>query len=152
MNDKFYDCDSSLSFFIISASRLLSVFFSKHLRESGLPVTPEQWVVLAVLWDNPGLTQEELAAQLSVAKSSLSRQIELMERAGLISRSRDNTDRRRNLLHATPAAGLLKARCGEASDRAQAHLLANTDADEVGVCMKVLAQVKENVRAFPERT
>ena len=126
----------------MSTNRLLSVYFNKYLRENRVSVSSEQWIVLAILWDNPGMSQEELGKHLSLEKSSLSRQIEIMERDGLVQRSRDETDRRRKLLTTTEKADRMKERCKMISEEARQRLLADIDPLKAEECIRVLAQVK----------
>ena len=57
-------------------------------------VTPRQFSVLARLWEEDGLPLTDLAQRLYADPSSLCRTIVLMEKAGLVRRERDSSDRR----------------------------------------------------------
>lgn len=146
----YYDIEASLGFLTITANRLMSAYFRKHLHTAGLNHTAEQWGVLAQIWNKGSMAQDELAYMLCVDKSSLSRVLDTMERRGLISRQRDPEDARRKLLYSTAAADALKEPCRNAAEAAMAAIMRDISPADSEVCLKVLAQIKENIRNLAE--
>ena len=144
--DSHYDISNSLGFLTITAHRLLSVYFRKRVGDTGIDVTVEQWGVLVHLWNKGGIAQDELAYRLCVDKSSLSRVLDGMERRGLVLRKRDPDDARRKILFATALAEELRKPCLEEADKALEEILKNIQQDELTICLKVLTQVKHNIR------
>lgn len=71
-------------------------------RKQGM--TRAQWVILARLERQPGLSQNELAALAEVAPITVARLVDRLEAQGLVERCTDPEDRRIWRLHLTPAA------------------------------------------------
>lgn len=70
-------------------------------REVSAEVTSVQFGVLNVLAGTPGASQQHLVERLDLDRSTIADIVARLERRGLIERIRDDTDRRRNLLHLT---------------------------------------------------
>lgn len=94
--------EHNFGFLLHDAARLLRRRFEERGRSFGL--TRAQWQVLAYLAKSDGLRQGALAELLEVRPISLGRQIDRLERGGLVRREAHPTDRRARLLWLTPAA------------------------------------------------
>ena len=66
-------------------------------------LTEQQWRILRVLWEQPGLTQNVLSQETLIPSNSLVGVLDRLERRGLITRLRSTTDRRAVHVRATPA-------------------------------------------------
>jgi len=142
MTKFFYDFKSSLGYLTLTTNRLMSAYFRKRLTEAGLELTAEQWGVLAHLWNEGSVTQDELAALVCVDKSSLSRVLDVMERKGLVYRKKDPTDARRKILFASEASEKLKDPCMVIAQHVSSEILKNCKQEEVDICLKVLLKVQ----------
>lgn len=87
-----YRLDDTLGFSIHKAAVRLKQSMGGLLRPFSL--TPEQFGVLARLWEQEGLSQRELAEMLYKDKPTVTRMLEKLEQRGLISRKPDVRDRR----------------------------------------------------------
>src|SRR5690242_16397893 len=76
--------------------------FDQKARGQGM--TRAQWIILARLDRQPGLSQNEMAAILEVEPISVGRLIDRLEARGLVERRADPMDRRIWRLHLLPAA------------------------------------------------
>lgn len=150
MCEPLYDINNSLGFLTITTNRLMSACFRKRLVEGGIDITAEQWGVLAHLWNQDSIPQDELTYALCVDKSSLSRVLDLMERRGLVRRERDPEDARRKILFATPYASEFRDLCLKLGTGTMKTMLNDISDEDLEVCLKVLAQVKKNIRAMSE--
>jgi DNA-binding MarR family transcriptional regulator len=150
MCNNYYDVQSSIGFLTVTANRLMSVYFRKRLIESGIDLTAEQWGVLAQLWNQDSVSQDELAHLLCVDKSSLSRVLDVMERKGLVARRRDPGDARRKILCSTPAAERLKTQCRDVAESAIADMLKGISPSDHAACVNVLGRIKDNIRGLSE--
>ena len=83
-------------------------FREKELADTGLSGC--QTPYLTALYRSPGLSQEEMARQLNVNKSSVTRQLSILEEKGYVERKPDPKDKRSLLLYPTEKALLLKER------------------------------------------
>lgn len=66
-------------------------------------LTEQQWRVLRVLWEQPGLTQSALSHETLIPSNSLVGVLDRLERRALIVRLRSTSDRRLVHVRATPA-------------------------------------------------
>jgi DNA-binding MarR family transcriptional regulator len=76
-------------------------FAQRNIRESGLDITIDQWLVLKTITDHPDLTQREMAAKVFKDHASITRMIELLVRRGFLKRSPNPADRRQYILELT---------------------------------------------------
>jgi MarR family transcriptional regulator for hemolysin len=83
-------------------ARLTRTRFDQRARTHGM--TRAQWVILARLSRQPGLSQNEMAAICEVEPITVGRLIDRLETRGLVERRPDRTDRRIRRLHLLPAA------------------------------------------------
>ena len=82
----------TIGFLIHDTARLFRRELSERMRHSG--VTALQWRLLAYLARNEGTNQVKLAEFLEVEPITLSRMIDRLADAGMLSRRRDPDDRR----------------------------------------------------------
>lgn len=94
--------DGDLLLLLHDVARLLRTRFDQRARARGM--TRAQWVILARVNANPGLSQNELAAILEVEPISVGRLIDRLEARSLVERRPDPGDRRIWRLHLLPAA------------------------------------------------
>src|SRR3954468_11449769 len=83
-------------------ARLVRTRFDQRARARGM--TRAQWVILARLRRQPGMSQNELAGLCEVEPISVARLIDRLEARELVERRPDPADRRINRLHLLPAA------------------------------------------------
>ena len=82
-------------------------------------MTRAQWVILARLERQPGITQNEMAAIVEVEPITIARLVDRLEARGLVVRKADPRDRRVWRLHLTPAAAPILREIGKY--RAELH-------------------------------
>jgi MarR family transcriptional regulator, organic hydroperoxide resistance regulator len=78
--------------------------FNQH----GLELTPEQWIVLARLWQRDGRTVSELSESTLRDKPTMSRILDSMEKSGLVTRTVDSQDARSRIVELTRAGRSLR--------------------------------------------
>ncbi len=91
---------SSVGKKIMRISLMLRITIDKATIDKGLYVG--QFPVLDYVAKNDGCTQAQLAQHMQVSAPSVARSVARMERAGLLKRVGDETDRRCNQLSITP--------------------------------------------------
>ena len=94
--------DRDLMLLLHDVARLLRTRFDQRARARGM--TRAQWVILARLNAQPGLSQIEMASLLEVEPISVGRLIDRLEARGLVERRPDPSDRRVWRLHLLPSA------------------------------------------------
>lgn len=101
--------------------------------------------ILSVIWFNPGLSQNDLATCLAMKKSHVTQRINHLEARGLLSRRRDEKDRRVNSLSLTAEGHHLVARVRRLTDALNAQAFDGVDQADRATFFRVLATVHENL-------
>lgn len=91
----FYTIDKSI--------RSYRVFAQKRLREKGFNITIDQWLILKVLMDHPGIMQQEVAEMVFKDNASVTRIIEILEKSKYLKKKVNPNDRRKSILKITPS-------------------------------------------------
>jgi DNA-binding MarR family transcriptional regulator len=97
--------------------------------------------VLSIVWLNPGISQNDLAASLAMKKSAIAKLVKLLEEQKLVSRKRISADRRFNALTLTSEGHLLVAEIRRLTDALNARLLEGTEEADRGAFFRVLARL-----------
>ena len=95
---------------------------------------------------NPGLTQDELGADLCVSKSMVSRRVEWLESNGYITRKIDPEDKRRQRLEPTEKALKALPELRRISREWMTLISEGIDADELMIFEKVLEKLEAKAR------
>jgi DNA-binding MarR family transcriptional regulator len=137
------DMAARISFELHGAARLWRRNFDRRAREHDL--SRARWQVLWVLNREQGLKQAELAERLDVAPISLGRQLDNLEKEGLVERRRDAGDRRCFRIYLTraaePALQVLRA----LSDETRAAALVGLTQAEVVQLHDLLNRIRLNL-------
>lgn len=99
---------------------------------------------LAVIGENPGLSQAQLAAALAVERPNLVAVTEELTQRGLISRDRVPTDRRTYALRLTTNGARLLAQATEAVHAHETALYGNLAAGERTALLAALGKIESN--------
>ena len=77
----------------------LKQFLAAKLRENEVPLTPEQFMLIDLLWNQGEMTQQQLADQLQKDKNSVTKLVDAIERKGFVVRQQNLYDRRSTHLY-----------------------------------------------------
>ena len=86
----------------------LKQFIASKLRQMDFPLTPEQFILIDLLWNQGSMSQQQLADQLQKDKPSVTKLVDALERKGFVGREQNRQDRRSNTLVLTEKAEGLK--------------------------------------------
>jgi len=129
-------------------ARLLRTRFDQRARARGM--TRAQWVILARLARQPGLSQNELAAICEVEPITVGRLVDRLEGRGLVKRCPDPTDRRINRLHLLPAAQPILEEIASYKETLNTELLDGVDEKARNALLDTLLHIKNKLTAQPE--
>lgn len=107
MEDAQLKLSSQVCFPIYSASRLITKAYRPYLEEMG--ITYPQYLVLMVLWENDGLSVNQITEKLLLNTNTLSPLLKRMEKMELLQRNRSSEDERSVIVHLTEKGKNLKA-------------------------------------------
>ena len=125
-------------------SRIKKCFFDK-LQENGINITPEQYLVLDILWENEPLSQQNIADIIQKDKNSVTKIIDSLEKKNLVNRVVDKTDRRINKIELTKEGTDLEKVTTEVAINFMNDVVKGVDKQELDNFVKVMLQLKNNL-------
>lgn len=106
--------DEQLCFALYTATHRITRAYRPLLEPLGL--TYVQYLVMLVLWESAPRSVGELGHSLYLDSGTLTPLLKRMEKAGLVTRQRDNNDERRVLIHLTERGSELKSEARHIQD------------------------------------
>jgi len=110
-----------------------------------LGVTVEQFSVLALLYYQDGLTQQEIAEALGRDKATITRILHIMERELLLERADDTLDKRSKRVALTPLGKQKQEQMVQISGALYFEILADIPMEQVQVACSTLSQMLKQV-------
>jgi DNA-binding MarR family transcriptional regulator len=98
--------DNQLCFALYSSSLLMTKLYKPLLAEIGL--TYPQYLVMLSLWEEDGVTVSRLGERLYLDSGTLTPLLKRLEKAGLVTRERNEKDERQVLVRLTAEGKVLK--------------------------------------------
>jgi MarR family transcriptional regulator for hemolysin len=126
-------------------ARILRTHFDQRARTHGM--TRAQWVILARLSRQPGLSQNEMASLCEVEPITVARLVDRLEARGLVERRADPDDRRIWRLHLLPGADTILEEIARYRVELEADLLAGIDVPAREALTDTLLAMKNNLTA-----
>jgi hypothetical protein len=109
---------SNFGFYISRIKQINTRLLNKLLAQKNITAfNGEQGRILHVLWENDGISNQELSKRSGLAMSSLTTMLERMEEKNLLTRKGCPKDKRKCLLFLTEHANSLKKEYDEISDK-----------------------------------
>ena len=142
------DQDLGLIFPIINGkvSMAINRMMYRNLRKEGLDITPEQWTVLAFLWNEDGVTQQTLCNSTFKDKPSMTRLIDNLAKQNLVYRNASATDRRSNFIYLTDLGRSIRSKANKAVYGTMDAALAGIDEGGLKQVRSLLAAVFGNIK------
>ncbi len=136
---------NNVAFLANDVGRLLRKRFNVCARELG--VTGPQWRMLAAIRRTPGINQGAIAGWLEVEAITAGRMIDRLEKAGLVERRHDPSDRRTWRLYLTDQADQHMNDLSGFAEVVFAEALAGFSPDEHATLLALLDRVRANLSA-----
>lgn len=93
----------TINFYLLDkAIRTYRMYSQKKLKENGYKITVDQWLIIKVLMEHPGISQQEIAEKVFKDNASVTRIIELLVKSHYLDRKVNPKDRRTSILTVTP--------------------------------------------------
>lgn len=145
--------DLMLIFPIINGKVSMAVnrMMYRNFRKQGLQITPEQWTILAFLWQEDGVTQQMLCNSTYKDKPSMTRLIDNLVKQNLVYRASSKSDRRSNFIHLTDLGRSIQDKATSAVHETMESALQGIDEEGMKRFRNVLALVFGNVSEALEK-
>ncbi|MBI5520529.1 MAG: MarR family transcriptional regulator [Desulfovibrio sp.] len=118
---------------------------NQELAAQGHPVTSEQWTALVHIWNQEGLTQQELGEKLLKDKTNIARLAAGLERLGYIRRDTGSRDRRERSLRLTESGRDMMPRLAALVQGVLHEACAGIDEHSLYICRQVLRKARQNL-------
>ena len=128
--------------------RLHQIHVALFLEECGADVTPVQYGVMTVLFNQPGMDQISLAAEVGIDRTNVADVVRRLESRGLVSRGPHPEDRRAKLVSLAVKGRQLTQRMFPAMQRAQDRLVEVLSETERARFMATLERLIEANNAY----
>jgi len=140
-----YLLKDSLGHLATQFSKAVLKRINQDLQASGHPVTSEQWTALVHIWNQGGLTQQELGERLLKDKTNIARLLASLERQGYIRRDPGTLDRREKTLLLTDLGLAAMPAIAALVQRVLNEAYAGIGEHELALCRRVLARARQNL-------
>lgn len=127
-------------------SRIKKYFLDK-LQENGINMTPEQYLVMDILWDEQSISQQKIADIIKKDKNSVTKFIDSLEKNNLVLRTLDKNDRRINKIELTEQGLALKNEATEVAIKFMNDTIKGISEKDLDNFVKVLQQIINNLES-----
>ena len=124
----------------------LKQFIAFKLRQMGVPLTPEQFMLIDLLWNHGEMSQQQLADMMQTDKNSVTKLVDAIEKKGFVVRRKNRQDRRSNTLVLTENANQLKPGAKQKGIFILDQMLEGISEDELRSFLSTLRKLNENMR------
>ncbi|EQA53246.1 winged helix DNA-binding domain protein [Leptospira kmetyi serovar Malaysia str. Bejo-Iso9] len=117
----------------------------RRFNEQGHSITPEEWIILNRLWENDGLTQNEISQKTIKDKTTVTRFLSKMEEDGLIQRKSSKEDKRVNHVHLTAKGKKLKELLIPIAKELMSNAAEGISHEHLRITLETLKQIETNL-------
>ncbi|MBL8559209.1 MAG: MarR family transcriptional regulator [Hyphomonadaceae bacterium] len=132
--------EGSIGYLIRDTQRLIARRLQEKIERYGLGLG--QWYMLRVLWVEDGLTQRELSTRIGTGEPSAVLALNGLQDMGLIRRTADPNDGRRNIIRLTPAGRRLGVKLTPIVDEMNEAICADLNAKERATLRALVLRVR----------
>lgn len=146
-NTQEFNVNKSLGYLLGRCAKSMGEQLQQRFQASGLEVTMGHWIILAQLWNEDGLSQQEISNRSGVAKPNVTTMVDMLERESFIVRIPDQIDRRINRIFLTQKGKDLRVHAVEQARGVYDTALDGLSQKEIAVLFKALRTVFANLQA-----
>ena len=137
--------ENALPFLLHGIYQRIHSITYRAFNEHGLEITPEQWIVLARLWQRDRRTVSELSESTLRDKPTMSRILDSMEKSGLLTRSVDREDARTRIVELTREGKALRKKLVPVAKSIVQRLEAGVPEEDLLSTRRTLRRLFENL-------
>jgi DNA-binding MarR family transcriptional regulator len=140
-----FELENTLGYLINRCAISLKSELTLRFKQAGYDVTPEEWAILNRLWEQDGMSQNELAERTIKDKTTITRFLNQMERKGLVTRKPSQEDARFKNVYLTPNAQKLKPILIEITQGMLSGAAAGLSAQDIQTTLETLRRIENNL-------
>ena len=123
----------------------LKLFMAAMLKVNNIDLTPEQFLLIDILWNQGDLKQQQLADGMQKDKNSITKLIDALEQKGLVRRQPNPTDRRSNTIVLTEKGDNLKHEAKMVGISSLDKMLEGLSEEEIHSFIAVMRRISKNM-------
>lgn len=123
----------------------LKRYIAAMLRQQNVPLTPEQFMLIDLLWNEGDMSQQQLADLMQKDKNSVTTLVDAIERKGLVVRRQNINDRRSNTITLTEKAIAIKQDAKRKGISILDRMLEGISEDELRAFLDTLRKLNRNM-------
>lgn len=123
----------------------LKQFIAAKLRQENVPLTPEQFLLIDLLWNHGSMSQQQLANLMQKDKNSVTQLVDAIERKGFVIRQQNAKDRRSNTLILTDKAIELRDEAKRKAISILDDMLVGIEKEELSSFLVTLRRLNSNM-------
>lgn len=123
----------------------LKQYITSMLKKRGVPLTPEQFILIDLLWNQGSMSQQQLADQMQKDKNSVTKLVDAIEAKGFVVRQQNSNDRRSNTIVLTEKAERLKSGAKQSGIDILDMMLEGIDEKELRAFLHTLDKLDQNM-------
>jgi DNA-binding MarR family transcriptional regulator len=123
----------------------LKQYIAAMLKKQDVPLTPEQFLLIDLLWNQGEMSQQQLADRMQKDKNSVTKLVDAIERKGFVIRKQNSSDRRSNTIVLTEKAELLKNEAKQKGISILDNMLEGITEEELRSFLGILHKLNSNM-------
>ena len=123
----------------------LKHFIASRLKQADVPLTPEQFMLIDLLWNHGEMSQQQLADLMKKDKNSVTQLIDAIERKGFVVRQQNAQDRRSNTIVLTEKAMGLRDEAKQKGITILDEMLEGISEEELHSFLATLQKLNDNM-------
>ena len=135
-----------LGFLTNRVGRLMGIHLKNDLGDEDFDLPGHCIGILADLWEQDGIIQQDLAISLVKDKATIARALDLMEKKNIIVRIKDEKDKRNKKIFLTYKGNQLQGKVLFHGDGLLKDLKKSISVEEMETCLQVLGKIYDNLR------
>jgi len=136
----------SLGFLTNTVGRLIGIHMKNKLGKEEFDMPTHCLGILAELWNQDGIIQQDLAISVIKDKATIARALELMEKKNIIVRIKDEKDKRNKKIFLTYKGNQLQGQVLFHSAGLLADAKQGITKEEMDNCLKTLEKIYHNLK------
>jgi DNA-binding MarR family transcriptional regulator len=145
-----FNVNTSFGLLVGRTAKLLVEHLQQRLNTPDIGLTMSHWIILAQLWHEDGLSQQEISNRSGVAKPNVTTMVDTLEKESFIVRIPDQIDRRINRIFLTQKAKNIRCKAIEQALSVYQTAFEGFTAKEREALLQGLQKVRTNLQSGAE--
>jgi len=146
------ELSDELVILISQLDRLGNYYLNHSFEKNGFPITREQWIVMKLLWEKNGVSQQDLADELMKNKASITSLIENMEKKELIFRKTNSFDKRSKMVFLTDRGKEIRQNIDEHFHKITQEFVNEIETSNLNQTKDVLEKILDNLVSMKKKS